>query len=80
MSDIVWAIRKAKNTSPNIAWSVCDGCEKLHVKDWEMKTCGQPRILDGVRRHPYYCDALRRDLSKQECYTVECPEGRKAKR
>ena len=68
-----------RHTSPNLTNSVCDGCRLLYVKDWDCETSGNPRMLDGVKRYPYYCDGLRRDLSKRDCYTMragECPEGR----
>ena len=83
MSDFVWARKQEKHTSGNLQGAVCNGCRYIYIRDWEADTCGNPRMIDGRRCHPYYCDALHRELSKGECYTIsaeECPEHREDRR
>ena len=78
MSDFVWAKRRELHTSPEIAWSRCDGCEEL--------TCAPPKPqLERIGRGEwgYYCSALARHLTKREIYEMtmdECPKGRELKR
>lgn len=67
-----------KHTSGNLIGSFCNGCPMLDIKDWEADSGGNPRMIDGARRHPYYCDKLKRALSRGECYTMsedECHGG-----
>ena len=67
----VWGRHAETNTSPEISWSLCDGCEKLK--------CRQD---DKSRLNPwkYYCEAGSRNLTRKQIYEMtagKCPIGRK---
>ena len=76
----VWGRRPERHEDPNIAWSLCNGCPELTVKDWSIKTGGKPRMQDGERHHPYFCNKLSKELSREEVYDMterKCPVNRK---
>ena len=63
----VWARRPDLHTSPDISWSLCDGCKELTVK---------PRDWAKHERYGYYCDKLHRELTRKEIYEMDkqtCP-------
>ena len=70
----VWARKPELHTSPDIGWSLCDGCPELTVK---------PRDWAKHERYGYYCNKLHRELTQKSIYemrTDSCPIGRQAKR
>ena len=70
----VWARKPELHTSPDISWSLCDGCKELTVK---------PRDWAKHERYGYYCDKLHRELTRKEIYDMKpdaCPIGRELKK
>ena len=70
----VWARKPELHTSPDISWSLCDGCRELTVK---------PRDWAKHERFGYYCDKLHRELTRKEIYDMKpdaCPIGRELKK
>lgn len=84
MSDFVWGRKRERHDDPNIAWSRCNECPELTVKEWSLANGGRPRMgQDGKRHHPYYCNALKEELSRERIYEMaecECPIDRKLPR
>ena len=80
----LWARKRERHDDPNIAWSLCNGCPELTVKEWGLKTGGKPRMgQDGKRHHPYYCNRKKEELSRERIYEMaecECPIDRKLPR
>lgn len=77
----VWGRRTERHSDPNIAWSICNGCPELTVKEWALKNGGKPRMgQDGKRHHPYYCNKMKSELSRERIYEMaddDCPIDRK---
>ena len=74
--------RKMLHTSPDIQWSLCDGCGFLEVKDLRDRTLFK---LYRERPFEYTCWAMSKDgsLTKKDIYemtSAKCPVMREAKR
>ena len=70
----VKASRPTLHTSPDISWSLCDGCRELTVK---------PRDWAKHERFGYYCDKLHANLTRKQIYDMKpdaCPIGRDLKK
>ena len=70
----VWARHPELHTSPDIGWSLCDGCKELTVT---------PRDWAKHERYTYHCNALHKNLKVKDIYemrTKDCPIGREVKR
>lgn len=74
--------RRMLHTSPDIQWSICDGCAFLEVKDLRDRPLFK---LYRERPFEYTCHANARDgrLTKKDIYEMtssKCPIKREAKR
>ena len=74
--------RRMLHTSPEIQWSICDGCEFLEVTD---KRNSQLFKRHGERPFEYRCHANSKSgaLTRSEIYVMtksKCPIGRDVKR
>lgn len=68
--------KRALHTSPEITWSRCDGCNCLDVTD---KTGSKLYQRTGKNGYRYYCDAIKRELTRKEIYDMTegaCPIDR----
>ena len=82
--EFTWAHRKPVHTSPNIAWSRCDGCDDLYVDERRYSSPDANRPgADGINYTPYFCHLKSRHLTRREIYEMQvddCPKRRELKR
>jgi len=72
--------RRVLHTSPEINWSICDGCNCLEVTDMTGSKLYQ---RTGKNGYSYKCSARRKNpaLTRKEIYEMtkeRCPMGRDA--
>lgn len=70
----VWGRNSELHTSPEISWSLCDGCQRLACREDAKSRLNPWR---------YYCEAGACNLTRKQIYEMtegKCPIGRKKDR
>ncbi|MBR3158423.1 MAG: hypothetical protein IKF14_05205 [Atopobiaceae bacterium] len=72
----VWGRHAELHTSPEISWSLCDGCASLNVKDLTKTMVYK---LHGGTMYEYKCESMAEKLTRKQIYEMDtrtCPLGR----